>query len=102
MLLRIRRSLTRPPGHGNLARAPEPSSIDVALATSPVGDGPDGQILWKRYEGVSFPLSFSYAHQVRSCRDFRIGADMQDMIWIALMLGLTAVTLAYVRLCGNA
>jgi len=27
---------------------------------------------------------------------------MQDMIWIALMLGLTAVTLAYVRLCGNA
>jgi len=27
---------------------------------------------------------------------------MQDIIWIAIMLGLTAATLAYVRLCDNA
>jgi hypothetical protein len=29
-------------------------------------------------------------------------SDMQDIIWIGVMLGLTAATLAYVRLCGNA
>jgi len=27
---------------------------------------------------------------------------MQDIIWIAIMIGLTAATLAYVRLCDNA
>jgi len=27
---------------------------------------------------------------------------MQDIFWIAIMLGLTAATLAYVRLCGDA
>jgi len=27
---------------------------------------------------------------------------MQDIIWIAITLGLTAATLAYVRLCDNA
>jgi len=27
---------------------------------------------------------------------------MQDIVWIALLLGLLAVTLAYVRLCDNA
>jgi len=27
---------------------------------------------------------------------------VQDIIWIAIMLGLTAATLAYVRLCDNA
>jgi len=27
---------------------------------------------------------------------------MQDIFWIAIMLGLTAATLAYVRLCDNA
>jgi len=27
---------------------------------------------------------------------------MQDILWIAIMLGLLAVTLAYVRLCGHA
>jgi len=27
---------------------------------------------------------------------------MQDIIWVALMLGLVAATLAYVRLCDNA
>jgi len=26
---------------------------------------------------------------------------MQDIIWIAIMLGLLAATLAYVRLCGT-
>jgi hypothetical protein len=29
-------------------------------------------------------------------------ALMEDLIWIAAMLGLLAVTLAYVRLCENA
>lgn len=28
--------------------------------------------------------------------------QVQDIIWIAIMLGLTAATLAYVRLCDNA
>jgi hypothetical protein len=28
--------------------------------------------------------------------------QMQDIVWIALLLGLLAVTLAYVRLCDNA
>jgi hypothetical protein len=27
---------------------------------------------------------------------------VQDIIWMAIMLGLTAATLAYVRLCDNA
>jgi len=27
---------------------------------------------------------------------------VQDIIWIAIMFGLTAATLAYVRLCDNA
>jgi len=27
---------------------------------------------------------------------------MQDIVWIALLLGLLAATLAYVRLCDNA
>jgi len=27
---------------------------------------------------------------------------VQDIIWIAIMLGLVAVTLAYVQLCDNA
>jgi hypothetical protein len=27
---------------------------------------------------------------------------MQDILWIAVMLGLVAATLAYVRLCDNA
>jgi len=27
---------------------------------------------------------------------------MQDLLWIAVMLGLVAATLAYVRLCDNA
>jgi len=27
---------------------------------------------------------------------------MQDLIWVAIMLGLLAATLAYVRLCDNA
>jgi len=26
---------------------------------------------------------------------------MQDIIWVAIMLGLVAATLAYVRLCDN-
>ncbi len=29
------------------------------------------------------------------------GTIMQDIIWIAIMLGLLAATLAYVRLCGT-
>jgi len=28
--------------------------------------------------------------------------QVQDIIWIAVMLGLVAATLAYVRLCDNA
>jgi hypothetical protein len=28
--------------------------------------------------------------------------DVQDIFWIAIMLGLTVATLAYVRLCDNA
>jgi len=28
--------------------------------------------------------------------------QMQDIVWIALLLGLLAATLAYVRLCDNA
>jgi len=28
--------------------------------------------------------------------------QVQDIIWIAIMFGLTAATLAYVRLCDNA
>ena len=28
--------------------------------------------------------------------------QMQDILWIGLLLGLLAVTLAYVRLCDNA
>jgi len=27
---------------------------------------------------------------------------MQDLLWIAIMIGLVALTLAYVRLCDNA
>jgi hypothetical protein len=27
---------------------------------------------------------------------------MQDLLWIAIMIGLVAATLAYVRLCDNA
>jgi len=27
---------------------------------------------------------------------------MQDLLWIAIMVGLVAATLAYVRLCDNA
>jgi hypothetical protein len=27
---------------------------------------------------------------------------MNDLIWLAILLGLTAATLAYVRLCDNA
>jgi len=27
---------------------------------------------------------------------------MQDLLWIAIMVGLVALTLAYVRLCDNA
>jgi len=27
---------------------------------------------------------------------------MQDLLWIAIMFGLVAATLAYVRLCDNA
>ena len=27
---------------------------------------------------------------------------MDDLFWLAVLLGLTAATLAYVRLCGNA
>jgi len=27
---------------------------------------------------------------------------MQDILWIAIMIGLLAATLAYVRLCGHA
>jgi len=27
---------------------------------------------------------------------------MQDLLWIAIMAGLVALTLAYVRLCDNA
>jgi len=27
---------------------------------------------------------------------------MQDLLWIAIMLGLVAATLAYARLCDNA
>jgi len=27
---------------------------------------------------------------------------MQDLFWIAIMVGLVALTLAYVRLCDNA
>jgi len=27
---------------------------------------------------------------------------MQDLLWIAIMFGLVATTLAYVRLCDNA
>lgn len=27
---------------------------------------------------------------------------VQDLLWIAIMIGLAAVTLAYVRLCDNA
>jgi len=27
---------------------------------------------------------------------------MQDLLWIAVMIGLVAATLAYVRLCDNA
>jgi len=27
---------------------------------------------------------------------------MQDLLWIAFMIGLVAATLAYVRLCDNA
>jgi hypothetical protein len=27
---------------------------------------------------------------------------MQDLLWIAFMVGLVAATLAYVRLCDNA
>ena len=27
---------------------------------------------------------------------------VQDLIWIAIMIGLTVATLAYVRLCDNA
>jgi len=34
--------------------------------------------------------------------DFRSEDSMQDILWIAIMLGLTAATLAYVRLCDNA
>jgi hypothetical protein len=29
------------------------------------------------------------------------GTTMQDIIWIAIMLGLLGATLAYVRLCGT-
>jgi hypothetical protein len=34
--------------------------------------------------------------------DLRSEDPMQDLLWIAIMLGLTAATLAYVRLCDNA
>jgi len=27
---------------------------------------------------------------------------MQDVLWVAIMVGLVALTLAYVRLCDNA
>lgn len=27
---------------------------------------------------------------------------MQDLLWVAIMVGLVALTLAYVRLCDNA
>jgi len=27
---------------------------------------------------------------------------MQDLLWIAILIGLVALTLAYVRLCDNA
>jgi hypothetical protein len=29
-------------------------------------------------------------------------SPMQDLLWIAVMAGLVAATLAYVRLCDNA
>ena len=31
-----------------------------------------------------------------------MGVFMEDLTWLAFMLGLLAVTLAYVRLCENA
>jgi hypothetical protein len=32
----------------------------------------------------------------------REDSNVQDIIWIGIMLGLLAATLAYVRLCDNA
>lgn len=33
---------------------------------------------------------------------FRKDHAMQDLLWIAIMIGLPAATLAYARLCDNA
>lgn len=30
------------------------------------------------------------------------GTNMQDILWIAIMVGLVAITFAYARLCDNA
>jgi hypothetical protein len=34
--------------------------------------------------------------------DLKREDHVQDIIWIAILLGLAAATLAYVRLCDNA
>jgi hypothetical protein len=34
--------------------------------------------------------------------DMQCGDVMQDFIWIGIVLGMLAATLAYVRLCDNA
>jgi hypothetical protein len=52
--------------------------------------------------GTGADLAFERAaHLITRLRFSREG-DMQDILWIAVMLGLTAATLAYARLCDKA
>jgi hypothetical protein len=88
-----------------MARAVRPGAeTDPSVDEAPMPDD-------ERRAGLHMPficgraganLAFERGRHLITRLRFSREGDMQDILWIAVMLGLTAATLAYARLCDKA